>query len=144
MKNPNMGWLKLGIGPKVKCRYGDDRGSGFYGASTGGYWTLNAVNANGLTGEDNEKIRKRINLSHFKDVADGEIDLYVDADQGIFRMCVVGMLSEDKEVEITGLNKSNNEKGWVPRIIFYNKLQSFRIASIDVGLYGQTTKISWG
>ena len=80
-------------------------------------------------------------MAHFKDAT--EIDVFVDADQGILRMCVVGMLSEDKEVEITGLNESNNKIGWVPRIIFYHKSQSFEIAHIDTGLYGQRTNILW-
>ena len=138
--------MKIGIGPigpNVTCSYGDEKGSGFYGASSGGYWTLNSDTTTGLIGKNNEKIRKRIGLSHFQNVTDGEIDVFVDAGQGILRMCVVGMLSEDYEVEIKGLNGSMNKIGWVPRIIFYHKSQRFRIAIIDAGLYGQTTKISW-
>ena len=77
MTNPNMGWLKLEIGPKVKCRYGDDRGSRFYGA-------LNGLKATWRRAEYNEKIRKRINLSHFKHVTDIKIEKLCEVLLGVF------------------------------------------------------------
>ena len=82
-------------------------------------------------------------MKHFGKV-DGEYDIYVDCDEGILRLCVVGMLEEKYEAEISGLNECDNESGWVPHIVFLaNNNHTFRIARIPNDWYGKPADIPW-
>ena len=55
------------------------------------------------------------------------------------KICVVGMADKENEVWLYGLNGTENENGWLLKIIFYQHTIRVQIAEIDVGLNGHET-----
>ena len=110
-----------------------------------GNWYLNGRITHDTSGRNGEKITSRINLKYFKK-EHSEIDIYLDADQGIMRMKRVGSKDADNhEVEIVNINNSNTD-GWVPHLIFEQSkhcTQKIRIARIDESWYGKKKYIEW-
>ena len=144
MLNPGGGWLCWGICAKKKFRNGPWCHASFYGFATNKYLNLGGQNVN--KGANGEKIRKKIDMQHFL-MKKGEVDIYLDADQGIYKFCVVGIAGEDKEVYIDGLGNSENEDGWVPCLIFDNGTgdykQQVRACCIANECYGKEIYIQW-
>ena len=95
-------------------------------------------------GENKEKIRAKINLQHFL-LEKGEVDIYLDVDQGILKLCVVGVSGKDKEIYIEGLGNSGNDDGWVPHLLFTTQAreQQIRACKIDPECYGKEMEIEW-
>ena len=144
MLNPGQQWLCWGIRAKKKLNGDPWMDETYYGAGTGPYWNVGGSSReNGINGET---LRKRIDMKHFL-MKKGEVDMYLDADQGIFKFCVVGISGEDKEVYIDGLDNSENTDGWVPHLLFANGTngheQQIRACSIDDECYGQEMEIQW-
>ena len=106
----------------------------FYGIETGGDFYVNGSENRCKFGEE---MKQKIDMAHFAALKNGYIDVYIDGDSGIWKVCVVGILGDDKEPQINGLKKAGNEKGWVPHFTFYDKSMELRIASIDYELYGK-------
>ena len=110
----------------------------FYGVATNGSWYLNG---NLGSGQNEEIIRKKIDLAHFEELKEGEIDIYVDDVNGILKICIVGMVSDDKEVFIKGINNCGNKDGWVPHLILDEDtnegLQNIQIGQIRKEMYGK-------
>ena len=139
-------WFTWGVSTKKNCgKYGSESCETYYGVSNTGQWRLNGIYiTSGLHGHVNDKIRKRIDMKHF--MWNGiQVDLYLDCDEGIFRLCVVGMeVNINNEVEIIGLNKCGNENGWVPNLIFcFNGGTTVRCGKIDASYYGEALDIRW-
>ena len=116
----------------------------FYGVSATNFWNLDGSVIYKLLGPNGEKIRERIDLTHFLEKK-VEVDIYLDVDQGIFKLCVVGVSGEDKEIYIEGLGGSGNDDGWVPHLLFSGSglQQQVRACSIDSQCYGKRLDIQW-
>ena len=143
--NPKPTFFLWGISAKKKFSKNPWDCKSFYGVGTNDYWNLDGEAKFGRRNKKSGKIRKRIDMQHFK-MKKGEVDIYLDADQGIFKLCVVGIHGEEKEVYIEGLNDSGNNKGWVPHLLFAaasNNGQQVRACSIDSEYYGQKMDIQW-
>ena len=117
----------------------------YYGAGTPPkYFCLGGKGGN--TGYNGEKLRKGVKMNHFSKKR-CQVDIYLDLDQGIFKLCVVGISGENKEVYIDGLCNSKNTDGWVPHLFFANisggHLQQIRACKIDSECYGQKMDIQW-
>ena len=147
MTNPNQDFFMWGVSAKREYAPGlSYQAATFYGCSAKtAVWYLNGSycpigERNGRCGD---KIRKRIDTKHFaKDNI--EVDLYLDCDKGIFRLCVVGMdIDINNEVEITGLNNVGNEDGWVPHVLFIDHSVVVRCCSIQAEFYGQKMDFQW-
>ena len=78
------------------------------------------------------------NMKHFQ-IKNVDVDLYLDVDQRMLKLCVVGVSGEDEEVYINGLCNSENIEGWVPHLLFetVSNRQSVRVGSVDSGCYGR-------
>ena len=146
MLNPGQQWLCWGISAKKKFIQDPWRHKSFYGVGTRNYWNLHGQTAYTLIGKNREKIREKINMRQFV-MTNGDVDMYLDADQGIFKFCVVGIADEDKEVYIDGLCNSENKDGWVPCLLFANGTGSYkqqlRACCIDSECYGKEMDIQW-
>ena len=121
----------------------------YYGVSNWGNWRLNGreMYSDNLTGDNGEKIRNKINMRHFKD-GDVEIDIYLDADQGLMRMKRVGFEDDDKyEAEFRNINNCpDNKDGWIAHFCFEISRdcdQEIRMAIIDKSWYGDEKEIIW-
>lgn len=116
-----------------------------YLVTFGGNWYLNGRITNDTIGRNGGKIQTRVDLKYFKKKS-SEIDIFLDADQGIMRIKRVGSKDADNhEVEIMNINNSNTD-GWVPHLIFEqskNCTQKIRIARIDESWYGKEKYIEW-
>ena len=98
-----------------------------------------------LIGPNKEEIKERIDIALFPAATDLEVDIYVDADQGIFKFCMVtddDIIDAKTEGVITGLNNSKNEDGWLPHLHLYNTDVQFRICEIDSQCYGKSMNIN--
>ena len=147
VKNPKKKWYCWGVSAKKTM----DGTAGFayytktfYGVSTFGQWYLDGKEYSvGLNGHHGEKIEKRVDMSYFY-VLDGEVDIFLDVTNGIFKLCVVGM-KDDREAVIEGINKSGNDQGWVPNIVFGSTEieEEARICEIQEELYGEKVDIEW-
>ena len=126
----------------------------YYGVCNQGHWPLNGkkietgIFSYGLTGDNKETIRERINMNHFKSVEHLDIDLYLDASVGLKKMRRVGykLDSISNEVQITNINNAGNETGWIPHFIFTkytNCEQTVQFASIDASLHEKPVDIKW-
>ena len=106
----------------------------FYGAST-----LNKLFLNGKQCDSTK------DLKHFGlGLKQGEIDIFIDANKGIVRSCVVGQLHKNKEVYIDGLVNVQSGKGWVPYIYLGIAQQEIRICKIEnANYYGKRLDIVW-
>ena len=139
-------WFCWGVSARKRFKSGSAcLSKSYYGISTNNCWWLDGRNTYEKIGHNKEKIREKISFSHFGDLTDGEVDIYMDCDAGILRICVVGMLQEDKEVEISGLDKSGNNDGWVPNLLFGSGgiKQKIQVAAIDSRYYGAEIGIKW-
>ena len=146
MLNPNLEWFSIGIARKNT----KDHRNTFYGVSRTSQWWLNGKWTDSLKGRKGGRIKKRINMQHFKSLKDGEIDIYVNLEVGELKMCIVGDCNEDKEVVINGINEAEQDYGigndpWVPRLSLSSSSRSIkvRICKIDPECYGQEIKIDW-
>ena len=133
-KNPKKVWFCWGIAAKRSINgyaYNDDS---FYGVTTYNQWRANG------SGIDQDNF----DIEPFK-FEQGEVDIFLDATNGIFKLCVVGMKGEDKEIVIEGLYKSQNNDGWVPNIVFGSGAveEEARVCEIDSDLYGEQFDIAW-
>ena len=147
-KDESTRWFCWGISAIKKFR--EDYACGdttYYGISTNDCWWLNGKLIDGwaTVGQNGERIRERIDFSHFRNCKDGEVDIYIDCDEGILKICVVGVVGQEKEVHISELNKSGNNDGWVPNFLFgYEGVQQrIRVAVIDAECYGKEIDIVW-
>ena len=142
-----------GVSAKKDCgEFGSQNEKTYYGCSNKGLWADWYLNGRRiyedtrLDGYFGEKIRKKIDTTHFKN-NNIEVDLYLDCDEGIFRLCVVGMeLNDDTEVEIVGLNNSGNKNGWVPNVIFSSKPSELTVRCCKIysnEYYGKQLEIEW-
>ena len=84
-------------------------------------------------------------MDHFNNTRYYEVDIYIDCDKGVFKLCRVGMTDEIYEVQMKGLNKCGNQHGWVPHVEFAvnDGETNIRIAKIDLTAYGQSRQINW-
>ena len=88
---------------------------------------------------------RRINMVPFTEIRDLEVDIYVDADDGIFKFCMVSddIIGEDKEGIMGGLNDSGNIDGWVPHLHLYDKGVDVRVCEVSSECYGKSMEINW-
>ena len=102
------------------------------------------MNGKSVAGENNENTRKIIDLQHFS-MRHGEDDIYLDAGQGIFKLRVVGVPGENKEIYIEGLGNTGNDEWWVPNLLFdgYRPNQEMRACGIDSECYGKKIVVQW-
>ena len=144
MENPTQGWFCWGITTEKKFNKNPWNHKSFYGVGTGSYWNLGGKEIYGLKSSMNGKIRARIGLQHFK-MKKGEVDIYLDVDKRIFKLCVVGACDKEGEVYIDGLVKPPNNDGWVPHLTFASAgpSQQVRVCSIDSECYGKKFDIQW-
>ena len=135
------------IGMSAKRQFGNKfswREESFYGIIAFGSFYLNGTKI--AAGKNDERIRKRIKLSHFYKLTDGhgEIDIAMDCGNGIMKMVVVGMMEEDKEVYIEGLNNgATGDVEWMPHIAIGHTQQTLRICTIPAMYYGVPMDIDW-
>lgn len=98
-----------------------------------------------LIGKKGEKIRERISTQEFRDHGDCKMDIYLNTNDkgGVMRIKRVG--NDELEVEISNLNKSGNNDGWIPHFIFcgWRHKQELRVAKMDPSLYGESDVIEW-
>ena len=141
-------WFMWGVCELKDC---GDRGcegnDTYYGSCSDGSWYLNGrFIADGLNGRSGEIIRKNIQTKHFQQ-KDIEVDLYLDCDKGIYRLCVVGYeISDVMELQAIGLNNCGNKNGWVPNITFPLRAKpglAVRCGKIDPSHYGKKLGIKW-
>ena len=142
LSNPRKGCFGFGISAKIGGWFPWSNKT-FYGINSGSCY-LDGKLHGGAQGPYNGNIRKWRDLNHFK-IKMGEVDMYLDVDKGIFKLCVVGALNEKKEVIINGLHESGNERGWVPHLLFNanDRAQHVRVGSIDSICYGMKMDIKW-
>ena len=144
MINPGQKWFCWGIRAKKKLNGDPWDDQTYYGAGTAPYWNLGG-NGGGI-GRNGEKLREQISMGHFL-VEKCEVDIYLDADQGVFKLCVVGISGTDKEVFIDGLRNAENDDGWVPHLLFTrfcdDHQQQIRACKIDSECYGKEIEIQW-
>ena len=106
MLNPEKAWFVWGVSAKKKFI---DDGSSFDKLTYYGVSAINSLFLNGRESVDADgNIRREIDVTHFR-ITEGEFDIYLDCDQGILRLCVVGQIEKNLIVEITGLNQSGND-----------------------------------
>ena len=109
------------------------------------YFYLNGKAIYARDGKNGEKLTRRVDLTYFRK-KNSEIDIYVDADEGIMRIKSVGTKDADNhEVEMLNINNSNKD-GWVPHFVFEQSKdcpQKIRIARINPSWYGQQNEIKW-
>ena len=134
-KNPKKVWFCWGVSAKILMSRYAYSCQLFYGVSTYDQWW---GNGSWLASH------KKNNIEHFQ-FEQGEVDIFLDATNGIFKLCVVGMKGDDKELVIEGMNKSGNKDGWVPNISFGSGAvdQEARICKIETDLYGEKFDIQW-
>ena len=103
-----------------------------------------------MIGNKGEKIRERVDNTHFRDDIDCKVDIYLNTNDkgGVMRMKQVGDDKQDDdelEVEISNLNKSGNNEGWIPHFIFcgWGNEQELRVAKMDPSFYGKLEEIEW-
>ena len=96
-------------------------------------------------GKKGETVKRANMRQHYRVLEDGEIDMYVNAQSGVFKVCIAGDLCDDKEVIFNGIDKSGNEDGWVPAVTFGHTSNSIkvRISRIDEKFYCESLKIEW-
>ena len=79
----------------------------------------------------------KINTKHFVSSTEFEIDIYLDLEANQLKICLVGELSEDKEVKIWGFeHETKSESGWVPHFNIYWSDTKLRLARIPIEWYG--------
>ena len=140
MLNPDNAWFVWGVSAKQKFT---ESGSSFEQLTFYGITAINSLFLNGKKSVDDDGFnRHNIDVRHFR-MTEGEIDIYLDCDQGILRLCLVGQTERNSIAEITGLNESGNNVGWVPHFVLYNSSIKIRIAKIPQAWFGKTKSIAW-
>merc|ERR1712154_651844 len=107
-----------------------------------GVW---GVSCNGCWYPSLDVTHSKIGTTHFYR-PNLEVDILLNLENGELRICVVGMLSEDKEAILYGINQRDNANGWLPHLNIFNNGDGdrydtggseVRIAEIDPKFYGQ-------
>ena len=131
MKNPDLSWFVWGI--SAKKRFEVDYSyiaNTFWGISTDNQWFRNGNSS--LSAFD---------TTHFQQ-KECEIDIYLDSDRGLLKLCVVDRLMRS-EVVIDGLRSDGD--GWVPHFNFGTGAvhAQIRLAKIPEAWYGKLVQIGW-
>ena len=135
-------WLMFGI--SAKKSFGDvrdDKDDTFYGVDINGF---NRVHGNPGSGKAKRKREK--DMEYLRKLKEVEVDIYVDDIKGVFKACIVGQSSQDKEIFIQGIDKSGNKEGWIPHLILDDEaipeIQNIQIKQIGEEMYGKK-EIFW-
>lgn len=127
------GWIVYGVSPRQmfanSC--GQD---GVWGVTCNGCWYPGGCTTN------------KISTTHFYR-QNLDVDILLNLETGELRICVVGMLSTDKEAVLQGIHEVDNEDGWVLHLNVFNNGDGgrydtedteVRIAEISPEIYGQS------
>ena len=95
----------------------------------------------GNPGSGKKQRQREKDMAYFRELKEVEIDIYVDDIEGVFKACIVGQSSPDKEIFIQGIDKSGNKKGWIPHLILDpyadRETQNIEIKQIGEEMYGR-------
>lgn len=148
MNNPDKDWFCFGIVRnkiKGKSYFFEGSNNGFYGVSTYSQWY---ISGNSLHPGNDEYIREQIDMFHFGE-AECEVDIYLDCDEGILKLCVVGLMDEKYEAQMI-IPKQKEDKSdclidWTPHLIFpsFSFGPKIKIAQISLLEYGRHEINDW-
>ena len=140
VENPAKDWLCYGV---ISMKSPIRLWTSSYGVSTYSQWYFGDYLDSNV---HDDCIRDRIEMFHFGQ-EECEVDIYLNCDEGILKLCVVGMkdVKHEAQMTISKLKHDKDQHGWLPQIkLSWPKCQTkVRIAQISVLEYGIPQSIQW-